>query len=320
MFAGWMALHFSIGLAGTWLARRYALRRNLIDQPGARRSHAMATPRGGGIAIVVALLVALGWLAWLDPQVGLPTGLAAAGLVCVAGVGWFDDHRPLSPWWRLGTHVVAAGLLALTVRQLGGDSLQMLIAFGAALVLVNAWNFMDGIDGLAASQAAIVAAGYAIYAGEGSVFWLAWALAAGCCGFLPFNVPKARIFLGDVGSGAIGYAVAGLMALTLLDSAPRTSGWVLVLPLMPFLVDTSLTLASRILRGERWWEPHVQHAYQYWARARGHMRVTLAYAWMASGCVVAMLMARSFPAPLTLCIIAAAVLAGGVVWCRLRGR
>lgn len=319
----WLALHFAIGLAGTWLALRYAQRRRLFDQPGERRSHAVATPRGGGISLVASLLVAIILLALAvdaprsQAAVLLPVG---AGLAAVAGIGWADDHRPLSPWWRLVVHVAAAGCLAWAVRASGGGTWFMLLAFVAAVVLVNVWNFMDGIDGIASSQAAIVALGYALSAREGVPFWLGTALAAAACGFLPFNVPRARIFLGDVGSGALGYAIATLLAFAAIGHGQRDLGWLaLLLPLSPFLVDASLTLAARMLRGERWWEPHVQHAYQRWARSGGsHLRVTAAYALAALACMLLMFHARSSSAPVQLGMIGMVWLAGGMVWRHFR--
>src|SRR5690349_3648891 len=104
----WLVVHFCIGVAGTWLARRYALMRSLIDQPGERRSHSVATPRGGGIAIVISLLVAAVALGVRQPEQA-PLMLAfGIGLLMVAGIGWVDDHRPLSPWIRLGVHALAS--------------------------------------------------------------------------------------------------------------------------------------------------------------------------------------------------------------------
>src|SRR5690606_23140662 len=146
------------------------------------------------------------------------------------------------------------------------------------LVLVNIWNFMDGIDGIAAGQALVVAGAWALLAGQGPVLWLGLALAGGALGFLPFNFPRARVFLGDVGSGALGYGLAALLALGALGQSPATRvAW--LLPLQPFLIDGSLTLLARMVAGEAWWRPHVQHAYQCWARRRGaHVPVTLAYA------------------------------------------
>ncbi|GAA5073088.1 lipopolysaccharide biosynthesis protein [Lysobacter panacisoli] len=271
----WLAVHFLIGVVGTWLARRYALHRSLIDQPGERRSHSVATPRGGGISIVIALLVATVAIGIRQPAQA-PLMLAfGIGLALVAGIGWVDDHRPLSPWWRLAVHVVAAGLLALAVGDLHSSFTWAACTFIATLVLTNVWNFMDGIDGLAASQALLAAVGLSVWLGGGWAL-LALALAAACAGFLPFNFPRARIFMGDVGSGAIGYTLGALVALAATRLESRAA--LVLLPISVFLVDASLTLARRILRGERWWSPHTQHAYQAWARFSGHTLVTFAYA------------------------------------------
>ncbi|GGD42640.1 glycosyltransferase family 4 protein [Pseudoxanthomonas indica] len=268
----WLALHFCIAAVGTWLARRYALRRQLLDAPGERRSHSVATPRGGGIAIVASLLVAACWLGWHAPEQRLMFASFAVGLVLVAGVGWWDDHRPLSPWWRLAVHALAATLLAWTCWHASGW-LPAVVAWLAVMALVNIWNFMDGIDGIASTQAALSALAF-LFVLAGPWAWLAGALFAACLGFLPFNFPRARIFLGDVGSGALGYALAGLLAVASMAAQPV---WLLILPMLPFLVDAGFTLASRILRGDRWWTPHVGHVYQQAARRFGHVAVTLAY-------------------------------------------
>ncbi|MDI9239769.1 glycosyltransferase family 4 protein [Lysobacter sp. LF1] len=271
----WLVVYVCMGVAGTWLARRYALHRALIDQPGERRSHSVATPRGGGISIVIALLVATVALGIRQPTQA-PLLLAfGTGLLLVAGIGWIDDHRPLSPWWRLAVHVLAAGLFALAVGDLHSSFTWAVCAFVATLVLTNVWNFMDGIDGLAASQALLAAVGLSAWAG-GAWGWLALALAAACAGFLPFNFPRARIFMGDVGSGALGYALGALVAVSAVRLEGRAA--LVLLPVSVFLVDATLTLARRILRGERWWSPHTQHAYQAWARRAGHISVTVAYA------------------------------------------
>ena len=197
------------------------------------------------------------------------------GLLLVAGIGWVDDHRPLSPWLRLGVHLVASGVFGLAVLDLFQSPLLGLAAFVATLVLTNVWNFMDGINGLAASQALIAAVGLGWMAG-GSWGLLALALAAACAGFLPFNFPRARIFMGDVGSGAIGYALGALCIVAAARLHERAL--LALLPVSVFMVDAGLTLLRRLLRGERWWTPHTQHVYQAWARKTGHGRVTLAYA------------------------------------------
>jgi UDP-N-acetylmuramyl pentapeptide phosphotransferase/UDP-N-acetylglucosamine-1-phosphate transferase len=314
----WAFCCFAIALAGTWLARRYALRTALLDHPGERRSHAVATPRGGGIAIAVALVPVLVAICLQGGGARTLSLAVLGGLALVAGIGWWDDHRPLHPAPRLAVHVVAAALLAWGLNAAGADAVVAGSGFVLALVLVNVWNFMDGIDGLAGSQALVASAAYALFAGSGPVAWLGVALAAACAGFLPFNLPRARIFLGDVGSGTLGYLLATLVALS-LPIAGRTAAPLLLLPLLAFGVDASLTLARRMLRGERWWEPHVQHAYQAQARRRGHAAVTAGYLGVTIAASVMMVTARNSTPTVMMCATAAfAALACGAWW-RLQG-
>ena len=276
VMVAWLALHAGVSALATWLALVYARRRNLLDQPGERRSHAVATPRGGGIGITAALLA--GCTALWATGTGPATAVSgfAAGLVLVAGIGWIDDHRPLSPWLRLIVQCLAGVLLAWGLHGVDGRWGWALLALVLVPVLVNVWNFMDGIDGLASSQAMLAAAVCAWLVP--AVAPLALALLVATAAFLPFNFPRARIFLGDVGSGTLGFALAALLAWVAPDlGVPRFL--LLLLPLSAFLVDASLTLASRVLAGERWWQPHVSHLYQRWTRAgRSHVFVTAIYA------------------------------------------
>lgn len=312
----WCLLHLLVAGAVTWWVRGYALRHALLDHPDARRSHVVATPRGGGLSIVVVMLAAIAWMGWSDPSKVAPLLAIGTGLGLVAGIGWIDDHRPLSPWLRLVVHAIAATLLALAIHLAGGSALHAWGALALALILTNVWNFMDGIDGLAASQAGIVALGIALVARSGVVGWLALALLAGCCGFLPFNLPRARIFLGDVGSGALGYAVAALFAML----AGQVATWsLLLLPLSAFLIDATLTLSTRIVRGERWWSPHVSHVYQQWARRTGrHLPVTLVYAIWSVFMVTAMVVIRDHTQAFIMTFVVACYLAGIVAWFWLR--
>lgn len=312
----WLAL-LTLGAAvATGWARRYALRGNLVDHPGERRSHGVATPRGGGIAIVLVVFGAGIYLAWQSPSVSALWIGFLPGLLIVAGIGWWDDHRPLSPWSRLAVQALAATLLAVGAAWQAGHWLPGLIVFGAAMVLVNVWNFMDGINGLAASQAALAALAYAGLL-TGQWYWLALALLAGCLGFLPFNFPRARIFLGDVGSGALGYALAGLAAAALV-SVPSSTAPLLMLPLCAFLVDAGFTLLGRMLRGERWWTPHVGHLYQQAARRYGHTAVTTVY--MAFG-GVSLLLSYALSGSITSAPVLAVIMLyalGGTLWFSLR--
>lgn len=259
----------------TWAARGYALRQQLMDQPGERRSHSVATPRGGGIAIVISLLVTAAVAIWAWPE-STPTVLVASlGLVLVAGIGWWDDHKPLPAMRRLLVHFIAAALLAGLVKVNGGSWLLATLVLLFTASLINIWNFMDGINGIAASQAVVAMLGLApVLPWPYSLAAVALGLA--CLGFLPFNFPRARIFMGDVGSGALGYAVAAVLALA---SVRTDINWILLLvPVSPFLVDAGFTLLARIISGQRWMEPHTQHVYQRAVQAgASHPQVTGMY-------------------------------------------
>jgi len=276
----WLVMGALLGLALlsaalTWAARGYALRRQLFDQPGERRSHSVATPRGGGIAIVISLLVTAGVAMWTWPEARPSLLVASLGLALVAGIGWGGDHRPLPAMRRLMVHFIAAALLAALVKVHGGSWLLAVLVLLFTASLINIWNFMDGINGIAASQAIVVALGLAPL--------LPWpyslaavALGLACLGFLPFNFPRARIFMGDVGSGALGYAVAAVLALA---SVKTDIHWMLLLvSASPFLVDAGFTLLARIISGQRWMEPHTQHVYQRAVQAgASHAQVTGMY-------------------------------------------
>lgn len=279
----------------TAMARAYALRRQLLDQPGERRSHAVATPRGGGIAIVVSQLLAYLCIGVLFPGVAATLAVFSGGLVMVAGIGWWDDHRPLPALPRLGIHVLAGLLLGALVWHWTGEVSRAGFSALLAIALINVWNFMDGIDGLAASQALLASVAYALLL-PAPVAGLALILAAGVLGFLPFNFPKARIFMGDVGSGALGYLLAGLVALGLgTQSAPWTT---LLIPLAAFLVDAGLTLAGRMSRGERWMEAHTQHLYQRWVKSGcSHAAVTSGYALFGVAGIMLMLVSIRLSSP-----------------------
>lgn len=274
----------SIGL--TWLTRRYALHRGMVDAPGARRSHVVPTPRGGGLAIILVMLAACAFAMVMWPWHRVGIGLFGLGLLLVAGIGWWDDHRPLSAIARLMVHVVAAGALGMSLLAEGMSWWQVAAGGLLAIVLVNVWNFMDGINGLVTSQALIAAAGFAcVLAGPWG--WLAGAFVAALCGFLPFNFPRARIFLGDVGSGALGYALAALAALSL--SLEPASPALVLLPLTLCCVDAGFTLIRRVLACEAWWTPHTTHAYQCAARHWGHTWVTFACAGFTTAATMLML-------------------------------
>lgn len=304
---------FVLSLALTGVAWRYALWRALLDEPEARRNHRVRTARGGGLGFVLLLLtlcVRAGWR-WHPAWHVLALGLALVGVA-----GAWDDHRPLPARWRLAVHALAAVLLGLAGVGLGWPGWLCLMAAVAALVLVNIWNFMDGIDGIAASQAVAVSLGAAALLPP-PLAPVALAVAAVVLGFLPWNAPRARIFMGDVGSGSLGYAIAVLWAL--LAAQDWRAGLLFLLPLSAFLTDATLTLLRRMWRRERWWQAHSSHSYQLAVRRQGsHMRVTGLYLlW----CVLALLLmwqVRHAPWGSLVAVLAAVYAAAAWAWWQLR--
>jgi UDP-N-acetylmuramyl pentapeptide phosphotransferase/UDP-N-acetylglucosamine-1-phosphate transferase len=309
----WLILIAFASAIATAFARAYAQRRELVDEPGERRSHQVATPRGGGIGPVLAGCGAMAGLALGGPSHAPVLWAATAAVMLVAAVGWWDDHRPLPAITRLLVHAVAGAVLASVTSDtaLGW----VLIAF-ATVALANVWNFMDGINGLAASQALIVAAAAAMLL-SADWRWVASAWAVAAAAFLPFNFPRARIFMGDVGSGALGVAIAALMSRSIGDEG---NGAILLLaPLAAFLVDSGMTLGRRVLRRERWWTAHTQHLYQAWARRAGHSRVTLIYgSWTLAGAALAVMLGGA-GLPLTISCVGLWYIATVLLWLRLQG-
>ena len=307
-----------LALLLTWAARCYALRRNLFDHPGERRSHTIATPRGGGIAIVVSQLLAYLAIGFVHGEIRMALAVFSTGVLLVAGIGWWDDHRPLPATARLCVHMLAGGLLGMLVWHASGDPFKAVFSALLATGLVNVWNFMDGINGLATTQAIIAAIAFALVlpVPHGGIALL---LAAGCLGFLPFNFPKARIFMGDVGSGALGYLLAGLVAAGLTFTDIAWPMW--LVPLAAFLIDAGFTLLVRMLSGERWMQAHTQHLYQrYVKRGCSHARVTLAYGlFSALSLALFVVMAKMYPARGSMWAVSWALLGSGI-WYVLRNR
>ena len=276
----------------TALLRRYALARSLLDVPNARSSHSLPTPRGGGVAIVVAFLagLCLAFFAGLGIAAELFYALLGAGLG-IALLGFLDDHGHIAARWRLLGHFLAA---AWALYWLGG--LPPLAVFGGLLQLswighvlaafylvwlLNLYNFMDGIDGIASVEAICVCLGGAILYALLETSLLAdlplLMLAAAVLGFLLWNFPPARIFMGDAGSGFLGI-VLGVLSLQAAWTNPLLL-WAWLILLGVFIVDATLTLLRRLLRGEKVYEAHRSHAYQYASRRFGrHLPVTMAVA------------------------------------------
>lgn len=285
----WLAF-LLVGVAGwglTGAMRRYALARSLMDIPNTRSSHVVPTPRGGGLAIVIAFLPALPILALYElVSWSLAWALLGAG-VGVAVLGFFDDHRHIAARWRLLGHFCAAAWVIFQLNGLApllvaGIALDLgWLGHGLALIylvwMLNLFNFMDGIDGIASVEAICVCLGGALlygFVGIGGAGRVELLLACAVSGFLWWNFPRAHIFMGDVGSGFLG-VVLGTLSLQAAWLMPQFLwGWLILLAV--FIVDATFTLLRRLLQGKRIYQAHRSHTYQHAARRYGrHVPVTL---------------------------------------------
>lgn len=276
---------------GVAVIRRLAEKHRFLDIPNERSSHTHPTARGGGMAIVVVVLG--GMCIYAACTTGVPwrtLGILTLGAVLIAGIGGLDDLRPLSVSVRIAAHGLAAvlAILALGYWQaisVPGVGCLPLGLFGAVLTflwivgLTNAYNFMDGIDGIAGGQAVVAGLGWAVIGwldGQPMAGVSGLLIAAASLGFLGHNWPPARIFMGDVGSAFLGYAFAVLPVLAsqanpLLVLAGIGLVW-------PFVFDATLTFCRRLCRGERVWAAHRSHLYQRLViSGLSHGRVSVIY-------------------------------------------
>ncbi|MFG0321327.1 glycosyltransferase family 4 protein [Pseudomonas sp. zjy_13] len=270
--------------------RRYALAKSILDIPNARSSHVIPTPRGGGVAIVVSFIAVLAFLGFQGNESAraLLALAGAGGLVAI--IGFMDDHGHIAARWRLLGHFIAAfwalywlgGLAPLSVfswtLELG--------VFGTVLAaiylvwMLNLYNFMDGIDGIASVEAICVCIGACLtywLAGHTHLMTLPLLLAMAVLGFLFWNFPPARIFMGDAGSGFLGIVLGVLSLQAAWASSQLFWCWLILLGV--FVVDATFTLLRRLSRGEKLYEAHRSHAYQFASRRYGrHLPVTVGVA------------------------------------------
>lgn len=283
----------AVALALTPVLRRLSHRQGLLDVPNERSSHARPTPRSGGVAIVAAIVTALALYGeWRDARLVFVLVWGAI----IALLGLVDDFRTLPAKPKLAVHALAAAattLLAdvtlsrLEIPYYGWLELSLLaipVTLFWIIGVTNAYNFMDGINGMAAIEAIVCGAAYAaltLRVGDSAGATLALAIAGGAAGFLAWNA-GGSIFMGDVGSGVLGF-LFGVLALRLARwDVPFIAA---MLPLFPFLFDTGLTLLRRARRRERLFSAHKTHMYQRlitlgWS----HPAVSLLWGALAAGC------------------------------------
>ncbi|MCC6532423.1 MAG: glycosyltransferase family 4 protein [Burkholderiales bacterium] len=276
-----------------------------LDHPNERSLHSSPVPRSGGFALVPAVLIA--WL--LIP--GEPPWLIFGAAAALFAVSILDDLRGLSVRARLACHLAAAALVAVGI--LGVDNTLVLgIAIVAIAWMVNLYNFMDGSDGLAGGMTVIGFASYgtaAVLGADDTLAAASLAVAAGALGFLIYNFNPARVFLGDAGSIPLGLLAGGIGL-----EGWQGGLWPVWFPLLvfaPFVVDASVTLLQRAVRGEAVWRAHRDHYYQRLVRMGwGHRRTALAEYALMIACATAAVFALGQPI-----IVQASVLAASLTGC-----
>lgn len=302
--AFWLA---AFGLA--WVITAYLKRPDALllarDVPNTRSLHTAPVQRTGGVAIVLACAVVLVAAMFVGAQ-GFDHTVLAAALV-LAAVGFADDRGHVPALLRFGIQTLAAVMLVRSqwgagIAAWAGAAPGMQMVVGATAVfavvwMINLYNFMDGMDGFAGGMAVIGFATLATVAclnGHRDLALVSGTIAAASMGFLWFNLPPARIFMGDAGSTTLGFLAAALSLWGLRDGTFPL--WLPLLVFSPFIVDATVTLVRRMLRGERFWEAHRTHGYQRLVTADwGHARtLVLEYAVMLAAAVSAVL-AQQWP-------------------------
>lgn len=284
-----------VSYLGTRAYIGYARRKAIMDIPNERSSHTVPTPRGGGIVFVSIMLLFVCFMMYLLPShAPLWRSLLGGGTI-IAAVGWLDDRKNLSARIRLLVHALAVlwallnsgGLPSLSLGQynvpLGifGYFLSLL----GGIWLINLYNFMDGIDGLAAGEAVLVATAAGLLLLEDPVALPLLVLSAGTFGFLILNWSPAKVFMGDAGSGFLGYAFFVFALFTEKTGTLPILSWAILLSV--FVVDATMTLFKRFVERKRLSEPHRDHLYQQFIR-KGYPH------WAVSSTVLAVTMVNGF--------------------------
>jgi len=290
-----------LGALGAFMISRVGWRLGLIDQPTERSSHSRVTPKGGGVGIVLAFLVTAVCL-HLPIAFWLPLGV-------MAGLSLRGDRVEISPKLRLPAQFILIGILVIgTGEGIYQDIPRILIALFWIVFIVgtaNFYNFMDGINGIA-SISGVVGFGllaFETYKNQPEIGLLATCMALACLGFLPFNLPRAQVFMGDVGSILLGSVFAGLVYLachSFLDFLCMASFQ------FPFYADELTTMIIRLRAGENLTQPHRRHIYQLLANERQipHWRISAGYGLFQLLVGISVLISKTFGVVAVLIVLA----------------
>ena len=285
MVAGGIILGFVIAWGLTSLVRAYALRTRMVDSPNHRTSHQGEVPRGGGLSVVVVMLLSLLVIAYVYPDPSILIVMVVT--VALGALGWVDDKAGLGPFVKIGAQLLVAIFAVASIGELDGISIAgYSIGFGYLAAplsvlwivwMTNAYNFMDGIDGIAASHTGVVACVMGVWFAadqNGAMALFCYVIMAADLGFLVWNWAPARIFMGDVGSVTLGGVFAVLAIVGNNNHGVPLMAYIVLFGV--FLFDTIVTLIRRLLAGEIVWNPHREHFYQRATRlGLSHAEVTV---------------------------------------------
>lgn len=267
--------------------RKFAIHQQILDIPNARSSHVKVTPRGGGLAFVIVFLLGLVGLLFSGLIELKLFMILMGGGVMIAAVGWQDDKSELSYRVKLIIHFLAAvwavgwaggySIMNIGFMQLDLSVAGSIVAVFGTVWMINLYNFMDGVDGIAATEAvsvAVIMGCLLFWQGDFSISAICFLLAASVAGFLLWNWPPARIFMGDTGSGFLGFIFVALAMYSEMSRSLPLIVWIMLLGV--FVVDATVTLLKRRSRGEKVFEAHRTHVYQLAVQAGySHKQVTL---------------------------------------------
>jgi len=300
-----LAITFAVTGITSWCLATTRGQWLVLDIPNKRSLHTQPTPRTGGIAILLGTAMGLltVWLWNGYTVVSLP--LATAVLV-LALVALLDDRHTLGAGPRLLTQICMVSLLLFTQRLDVSGSLTLVVTLLFLVWMINLYNFMDGMDGFAGGMAVIGFGTFALIAWQAGNIDLALGCAlivSACSGFLLLNFPPAQLFMGDTGSTVLGL-LAGVVILSAHNKAILPV-WLGILVFSPFIVDASVTLTTRVLRGEKFWQAHKTHYYQRLVQIGwGHKRTVLAEYALMIACGGTAAAASQQPLPRQVIIIA----------------
>ena len=263
------------------LATKMAEWSGMIAHPGERQSHDLATPTGGGLGLIFSIVVTTVFLQLITSLPDFWWKNMLPGVVLLTFVGWRDDKLPVSSIIRLLVQLaVSFWLLGFGWSEFSLKDMGLLAVTAVAMVwMMNLYNFMDGSNGMAGFQGVFAGVTMAVFfqiGGQHAMALVALVVAAACAGFLPLNFPRARVFMGDVASVPLGFIFASLSIFGVMTGSLNLVVAILIMSV--FIVDATLTLLSRVFRGERWYTAHAQHVYQQLiAHGWTHRRVLLIY-------------------------------------------